>query len=153
MAKTAPRDRKFVTLFDGDEIDGKTYPLDAGVTGLDGPTAEFLIRSGRIAEVDDETFAGLKSAGEPDSQADADADDDADDDEDEFATAAADDFAAGRIPDDLVNPDATGDDKLIARAKLDEIAKGEGVETKSSMDKADVARAIMAARAKVDTAG
>lgn len=146
MDKTenAARARKFETLFDGDEIDDKRYPLGGGVTGIDAATAEYLVRSGRLAEVDDERFGDLKDA-----YADDETADDADDETaDEFATTAAADFTAGRIPDDLVNTDATGDDKLVSRKELDAIAKRESVETSSAMDKADVARAIMAARAK-----
>lgn len=48
------RKQKFATLFDGDEIDGKRYPIDAVVTGLDLPTAVFLQEQGRIEAVSDE---------------------------------------------------------------------------------------------------
>lgn len=54
------KDRKFRTLFDGDEVDGKFYPRNGGLTGIDHFTAEFLVRSGRIEEVDDETFDTLE---------------------------------------------------------------------------------------------
>lgn len=151
MADTKPRERKFETLFDGDEIDGKRYPLEAGVTGIDAPTAEFLLRNGRLAEVDDERFESLKSA-YSDAENEAEPEGDTETDEEradrERLEAASEDFTAGRIPDDLVNPDASGDDKLVSRKDLDAIAKAESIETTSSMDKADVARAIMAGRAK-----
>lgn len=133
--KNEARERKFETLFDGDEIEGKRYGLGETVTGLDAPTAEYLVRNGRIAEVESEASANDGS--------------DAGGDLTASEQAAADDFAAGRIPDDLLNPDATGDDKLISRKDLDAIAKDETVETSSSMDKADVARAIMAKRASL----
>lgn len=48
------RDKKFETLFDGDEIDGKVYPIEAVVTGIDLPTAVYLQETGRIAAVGDE---------------------------------------------------------------------------------------------------
>jgi septal ring factor EnvC (AmiA/AmiB activator) len=48
------RKQKFATLFDGDEIDGKRYPIDAVVTGLDLLTAAFLQEQGRIEAVSDE---------------------------------------------------------------------------------------------------
>ena len=141
MGKNTARNRKFETQFDGDEIDGKVYGLGEGVTNLDAPTAEYLLGAGRLAEVDDERFAKITdSSGDAD---DVEVDDEVDD---EFDKKAATAFTDGDIPADLVNADATGDDKLIARKELDAIAKKETVETSSSMDKADVARAIMAKR-------
>lgn len=53
------KNRKFEARFDGDEIDGKRYALGAPISGLDGPTAAFLVNSGRIREISDERHEKL----------------------------------------------------------------------------------------------
>lgn len=54
-------EKKFETLFDGDEIDGKTYGLGELVTGLDAATGAFLVEVGRIAEIGDDRATVLES--------------------------------------------------------------------------------------------
>ena len=58
------REQHFEALFDGDEIDGKTYGLGDIVTGIDLPTAAYLQSIGRIAKLSDERVEseGLKKA-------------------------------------------------------------------------------------------
>lgn len=157
------RNRKFRTLFNGDEIDGKFYKLGAGVTGIDAATAEYLLRAGRIEEVDEDTFGELEGPTKPRDGRNLDGEDPnagggesaeaqrfEDEGDDEFENTAAADFQAGRIPDDLVNPDGTEDDRLVSRADLEKIAEAEKVTFRKSGDKASVARAIMAARARAE---
>lgn len=161
-AKNEQRDRKFETLFDGDEIDGKRYPLGGGVTGLDAATAEYLVRQGRLAEVDDdEHFASLKKPGSTDSEEGSKQPPEPQETDEERATreaeekaqqaridAATADFDAKRIPDDLIDPAKPDSDadRLVTGAKLAELAKAAGIEAKGN--KRDVAIAIMAANAK-----
>lgn len=137
--------RRFATLFDGDEIDGKFYRLGEPVTGLDAPTGTFLVQIGRLEEISEEHFDKLVLDAKS-SEAAVDAGGDA------FANAAAEAFAAGNIPSDLVNPDAAADadDKLVTKTALLDIAKAEGVEVKSSATKIDIAVAVMASRLKAD---
>lgn len=159
--KSNARDRKFETLFEGDEIEGKFYPLEGGVTGLDAPTGDYLVATGRLAEVDDERFAQLKKAYGGEEKAPAETDEEreareAREAEEKAArarTAAAQvEFEAGRIPDDLIDPAKAPDakDRLVSRDKLDELAKAAGADVEGSMNKGEVAVAIMAARAKAD---
>lgn len=163
MTEKTPRDRKFEALFDGDEIEGKRYSLGDGVTGLDAPTAEYLMRAGRLAEVDDERFDELPSPAKRASEASVESSTETDEDRAKREAAEAEEaadkarleaahaaFDKGEIPTDLVNADAAADadDKLIAKDKLVEIAKAESAVIKSSFTKAELAHAIMAARAK-----
>lgn len=165
--------RKFVANFHGDEIDGRFYALGEGIEGLDGATAEYLTRSGRISEITDEHFDGLEKTGgstdgiepldataptgaklpsEPEAPAETDeqraereareAEEAADAERLEAAHAA---FNAGTVPTDLLKEGTT---ELKTEADLRTIATNESVTLKSSMTKAEIAVAIMAARAK-----
>jgi len=162
MEKNEQRDRKFETLFDGDEVDGKFYGLGHGITNLDAPTSTYLVNAGRIAEVDDERFSQLDNikgeAEGPNSQA-ADTGEGGESDEDKAAReaaeerykAAADEYTAGNVPTDLVNANAPADakDRLIEKNDLLAIAEREGATFKPAQSKAQLAVAIMARRAEV----
>lgn len=141
--KPDPKNRKFKTLFDGDEIEGKRYGLGAGVTGLDASTATFLERSGRIEEVSDKAFKALPG---PDTEAGQETD------EERAAREALADaqarYDAGAIPEDLIDPDAAEDaaDKLKSKNDLIELAKADEADFNKSDTKPAIAVAIMAAR-------
>lgn len=158
------KDRKFRTLFDGDEIDGKRYPLDGAVTGIDAFTAEYLLKIGRIEEVGDDVFGTLEAPYGEDETAEtrakaarkaADkkrvADKGGKTDEETVDTArlekAAKDHAGGVIPTDLIDASKpeTDADRLIAKAELAKLAAKDGVEAKGT--KTDIAVAIIEARA------
>lgn len=160
METKPARERKFETLFDGDEIEGTFYALGDGVTGIDASIAHYLVTTGRLAEIGDDEFAQLPNVAagndtETDEQrtaralAEADAEADA-----AFLEAAHADYAAGNIPVDLVNPDAAqdADDRLIGKAELIELAKASGAIIKGSFTKAELAQAIMAVRIKDQSA-
>lgn len=162
------RARMFETQFDGDEIDGKFYPLNGGVTGLDAPTSEYLLKTGRLVEVTDaEYFANLPGPKSDEDTGDGKAPKTPKVETDEereareareaeaealkpyFAAAEA-DFDAKRIPDDLIDADKPDSDadRLISAKKLGEVATAEELTVKGS--KRDVAIQIMAARAKAE---
>lgn len=64
MAKD-PTKRRYKALFDGDEINGKRYALGAPITGLDAPTAAYLVQNGRITEISEDRFQQLTAANKP----------------------------------------------------------------------------------------
>lgn len=151
------RARTFETKFDGDEYDGKRYGLEEVVTGLDGPTADFLIRQGRIEEIGEDRakyLAKLKAEKEG-ADASTETDDSNGDDgngSDDFTANAQADFDAGRIPDDLIDASKpeTDTDRLIGKTALSALATSEGAAFKPNDSKAAIAVAIMAARSKAE---
>lgn len=157
--KSESSKRLFETLFDGDEINGKFYPLGAGVTDLDAPTADYLVRAGRLAEVSDPAhFAKLKKAHgteapaeeTPEEKAEREQREAADQRRTEATEWAHSEFAAGRVPTDLLDPDRADKPEVADRLKkgdeLKTLATAGGVTIKSSDTKAEIAQAIMGHR-------
>lgn len=148
MPPSNPKRRRFEAQFDGDEYEGKRYDLGDGVTGLDAPTAEFLLRNGRIAEIDEDTFRKLP--GPHSGKKDAADEGEIDEGHEARVAAAKAALEAGSIPTDLLDPSKpeTAPDRLISKKALLAIASSESVELGKKPNKFEIAVAIMAARAK-----
>ncbi len=118
-------DKHFRALFDGDEVNGKFYPLDAPMTGLDAPTAAYLTGAGRIIEITAEQAAELakeqklKSSGKRPRQTEG--------------------------SETEIDADLMKDGKILENAELVKIATAEGIDLKKTT-KDEMVAEIMSAR-------
>jgi hypothetical protein len=129
-------DKLFKALFDGDEVNGKTYGLGEVLTNLDAPTAAYLTSIGRIEEISEETAAALEPVKKPREKAEKPA---------KPETPEA--LVAKRIEAKEFDKDLVDDKgEPLENDALAAIAKAEGLDLKKTT-KAEMLAEIMVARA------
>lgn len=126
-------DKFFRALFDGDEVNGKTYGLGEVLTDLDAPTAAFLTSIGRIEEITEEVAASIEPVKKPRKKAET--------------LPTAEETVAKRIEAKDFDKDLVDDKgEPLDNDALAKIAKDEGLDLKKTT-KAEMLAEIMVGRA------